>query len=477
VISRRWLPFLFAVSFCFFPIQSGDVMMYLNIARDYILEGEWRQLDVHQYLYPATDGQLHWHHEYLSSFIFYMAWWLGAWKGLIFFKAALVGTAAWIAARSEQEDSGPWWAALWALAVLAASFRFIERSSLFSDLLTVLILALLLKKRRLTNRLLIQLIVIFWLWIQLHPGFPLGFGLLGLWMFWNRQWSWRLGLIPAVMLANPDFAEGLLYPFRFAFSEGQVFRSYNYEWLPAIREPFVFSREVLAFWFLSATATWFLIRAKAWREISAALFMFLMAANAVRFLPSAALVIAYCTKPYLPRTFPRARPFALAILAMIALKNISWGYSSSAGFRPAGFGLDPSVFPSKTLEILRQLPKTKIYNSHDFGAYLIWLGIKPVFHHGFVTDMAFYKNEVIGGLSSPERFFALAEKYRWQVLLVDRNSAYRAASSHPLPPPGLENRGGRCGGLFNCPPASRTMKNLQRTCREMSFRGITHNVI
>jgi hypothetical protein len=116
-----------------------------------------------------------------------------------------------------------------------------------------------------------------------------------------------------------------------------------------------------------------------------------------------------------------------ALLLIIAAKNFVRGYDSSSGRRLPRLGLDPKFFPSKTLETLKQIHPAQFYNSHDFGAYLVWLGITPVFHHGFVTDMNFYEKEVIGSLRSQDEFLALARKYGWKVLLIDRFGGYRRA--------------------------------------------------
>src|SRR5665213_4635165 len=69
---NAWLLFFFALSFTFFAIQSGDVLMYLTLARDFLVHGEWPTVD--PYLYSLPNAQLHIAHEYLSYFIFYGAW-------------------------------------------------------------------------------------------------------------------------------------------------------------------------------------------------------------------------------------------------------------------------------------------------------------------------------------------------------------------------------------------------------------------
>lgn len=443
----KWILSLFALSFCLFAIQSGDTMMYLTVAQDFILAGDWRQLDVHQYLYPQTDGVLIWQHEYLSSLLFYGAWWLGDWAGVILLKTIVLAILFWATLNSgpEKQNAQPVWIALWALAIHAASFRFIERASLFSDLFSVLMVCWLLKENRLSKSLFIRLSVMFTLWIQLHPGFIIGFLLLGIWCLWHalmtpgfeRGRLLYLLLIPLMMLINPAFVEGFTYPFRFAVAEVSVLKLHNFEWLPPYHSVFRFSREMLSFWFLIMIAAFFFFYHRTWRALPAlfSIAALLFSLQAVRFVPFAALIIVVCVKPWshLKVLSLEQRWLKITIasgLILFAAKNFIWGYQSSSGWRVPSLTLDKKFFPEETLSVLNQLPpeaRAKIYNSHDFGAYLLWRGIRPVFHHGFVTDMKFYREEVIGALQSKEQFLALATKYNWQTLLIDKNNSYRQA--------------------------------------------------
>lgn len=439
----KWLLLLFGVSFCFFAIQSGDVMMYLTITRDFILEGNWRQTDVFGYLYPQTDGRLIWHHEYLSALLFYGTWALGGFPALIALKSLLLGLMFWLVIREgpREQNARAEWIGLFILAILAASFRFIERASLFSDLFTVLVAAALLRAPVLSKKLIFGLSILFLLWIQLHPGFITGWILIALWAGWRemetrgsiaKNFHWLL-LIPLVMLSNPDMHDGLLYPFRFAAVEARTLRLYNFEWMPAYHSAFRFSAEMLAFWLLSFCAAYFFTRAHAWRTLNAifSVAAFALTLQAVRFVPCAAMIIVLSVKPYAQFSFLKTTrrafqiPLALFLLA-VSIHNIGWGYRSSSGRRLPQLTLDPKFFPTKTIQTLRSLGNAgPIYNSHDLGAYLLWLGIKPIFHHGFVTDMNFYEREVIGAMQTPAQFLELAKKYGWKVLLVDRFGGYR----------------------------------------------------
>lgn len=425
-------------------MQSGDAMMYLVIARDFILNGDWRQTDVYHYLYPSHDGRLIWHHEYLSMLIFYGAWAIGGFAALIVLKSALLGLMFFTVLRASPEDRNAHaeWIAIWILAILSSSFRFIERSSLFSDLFTVVLVTWLLRERSLNRNFLLRLVLLFTIWTQLHPGFVAGLALLLLWCAWHalrtpdflKKELALLLLIPLAMLANPSFLDGLLYPFQFALNEARVLRLYNFEWLPAYHAAFRFTPEMLAFWILSLFSAYFFVRAKAWRNIEAlfAVAAFLSVFQAVRFVPAASMIIALTVKPHARflsfNTSQLWLRIALVVfLCVVSIRNLGWGYESSSGKRLPELGLDPKFFPSKTLENLRSFGPQSFYNSHDFGAYLLWLGIKPVFHHGFVTDMKFYQREVIGSLQTQSQFLELARKYGWKVLLVDRFGGYRQA--------------------------------------------------
>ncbi|HMN67715.1 MAG TPA: hypothetical protein PKC28_04170, partial [Bdellovibrionales bacterium] len=176
-----------------------------------------------------------------------------------------------------------------------------------------------------------------------------------------------------------------------------------------------------------------LLRARALKTLGAvfALIAFALSAQTVRFVPWSSLLLLICIKPYAELTRVRLdRPWlrrGIAILLFaVAAKNLTFGYMSSSGQRLPRLGLDPKFFPSTTIEFLKQRPiPGRLYNSHDFGSALVWNGIRPIFHHGFVTDMQFYKGDVMGALGTRERFLELADKYGWTMLLVDKFNGYR----------------------------------------------------
>lgn len=435
------LLFFFALSFTFFAIQSGDVLMYLSFARDFLLKGQWPDHD--PYLYSLPHAPLYIAHEYLSYLLFYSAWWLSGFAGLIVFKMLVLSAvfALVLTATPHANNRSPLWIGLWILAVIAASFRFIERSSLFSDLFCVWLAWELTRHSHVNRKLIVRISLLFLIWPQLHPGFPLGFAMLGLWVVWhcactpdfrNRRLLWLL--IPgAVVLINPLGLEGALYPFRFALNEALVLKRSNFEWFPAYHRLFRFTPEVMAFWLLSACALVLIARKKAWLSWRAILsyFCIVCASQAVRFLPWASFTLVLLIKPWAEFHFvrlpKRATAYVLAsLLLIISGKNFIFGYNSSSGPRTPTLALDPRHFPIHTVEVLRAHPQGgRLYNSHDFGSYLIWTGHAPIFHHGFVTDMDFYAQDVVGVFESQARFLELARKYGWTMLLVEKYGNYQ----------------------------------------------------
>src|SRR5665213_580935 len=279
---NAWLLFFFALSFTFFAIQSGDVLMYLTLARDFLVHGEWPTVD--PYLYSLPNAQLHIAHEYLSYFIFYGAWLALGFAGLIFLKVIVLAALFILPLRAQPraQNMSLLWTSLWILAVMAGSFRFIERTSLFSDLFCVLLISWLVEEKRVSRSLVIRLTLLFGLWVQLHPGFPLGLAMLGIWASWNlifnadfkkRDVAWLL-LPVAVLAVNPLAIEGALYPFHFAVNEALILKHHNFEWFPSYHPAFRFTPEVIGYWGLLLAAVFILWREKAWLSLRGILILF-----------------------------------------------------------------------------------------------------------------------------------------------------------------------------------------------------------
>src|SRR5262245_42864024 len=107
-----------AFSFTLFAIQSGDVVMYLALARDFVFSGDWKFTD--PYIYPLNSPPLIWTHEYLSFVLFSWFYTFFGWSGLIWLKSVVWTAVFVLTLRSgPREINVSWvWIGLWLLAVL-----------------------------------------------------------------------------------------------------------------------------------------------------------------------------------------------------------------------------------------------------------------------------------------------------------------------------------------------------------------------
>lgn len=430
----------FASSFCIFAIQSADALMYFAIARDMFSKGIWDGAD--PYLYSLQNAQLHWSHQYLSILTFDWLHKSGGIAALILFKTLLWAIGLLFILRSRPHEKNPSlvWVGLFCLAVIAASFRFIERGSLFSDIFTLILIFVLSENTKVSRRLLISLAVLFWTWSQFHAGFPIGWALIGIWVFTrvledkNRlkpSLLWLLLLIPIVCL-HPMGLQALTYPLAFSGSEAVAFRQFNFEWFPSYSREFRRAPEIISFFILigCSFALMLLNRTRDLWHWALALFCTAAGMYYVRFVPWAAFGLVVAVKSYaqMPKmTLDRrwAQTFVTIALIAIGTKNILFGYQSSSGFRKPSLSFDARFFPLKTYAFWRQnrIPGN-LFVLHDFGNYVAWQQGGEVFHHGFVTDMDFYVNDVVAVYKSQQRFLELAEKYNWTMLLIDKNNSY-----------------------------------------------------
>jgi hypothetical protein len=454
---KHWIWILvlsFVASLCIFPIQSEDLFMYLALGRRYFETGSFPAQD--PFLFPATHS---WTilHQWLSYLVFYGLYWLGGFSAILFAKTlAIVGILAFplIWARKDK-NAIFFWAASVLIGSLAMSFRWNERSSMFSDIFVTLVLGVLLAEVRGPSRWKYGLPGIFLVWVNLHPGFPTGWALCGLFLAVRiKQWKtleYRkfVAVVAAsvlVALLNPRGLEGLLYPFVFSQNEGQVFRKLYFEWYPTMDPLFFWNPQTLFIFALIALNLFLLYLARHRRpvfELLASAFLILYGLYAVRFVPTMGyglilLNTVLALKSPWPSWVAQGRKVAAALALVLAVKNVGWGYEMISGHRDFGLGLDPAVVPVKAAElVMRNYFIGNVFNSHMFGSYLAWAwdGRRKIFYHGFVTDTDFYLRDYIGFYRGRESFDALVTKYDIKVFLLDRFAGnaplLKTLSEHP----------------------------------------------
>src|SRR5437868_10106214 len=216
--------------------------MYLALAREYLQKGRFPDSD--PFMYPVTHT---WTilHQWLAYLVFYGFYWLGGYTGIIVAKVGMItGILAfpllWV---RKNWSARFFWTLSVLLGSLAMSFRWMERSSMFTDIFVTVVLGILLVELKAPSRWKFLLPLIFLLWVNLHPGFPTGWALCGLALLvslrrWRRKEFLQLAAVVLatvlICLLNPKGLDGVLYPFVFSQNEGVLFRQLYFEWFPTM---------------------------------------------------------------------------------------------------------------------------------------------------------------------------------------------------------------------------------------------------
>ena len=454
-----WAFFLLLFSALIFPIQDGDIFMYLAIARESLALGRIPALD--PFLYTLRD----WHilHEWLSYFLWYGAYLAGGFVGVILFKAILwVITFFWAPIQKGlRQSTDPIIFLILFLAVKASSHRFIEKSSLFSDLLSVIVLSVLLQENPAWKKWRWIFPVLFLLAVNLHPGFVVALAWLGIYIFcqrlekkWPRAEVWQTFIFSLLAcLVNPLGVQGLIYPFHTVLKEEwNLYRTMNYEWLPTFSGPFLQTWEVRSLIVLIFLVALMLISKtlKQGRKsiFSWAIFTVLLylSISANRFIATASLgfcVLGISAESSILQEFFKKlmkKNFKLenvkiknALIMMIglfflagAISIIGTGYSTAAGPRSFKFGVDEEMMPTQAVQSLKLKMQSsqdlgRIFNEFGWGSYLAWELNTPqsLFIHGHIDDPRFLSESYYSIGHSQEVFDQTMAKYQVRYLFLD----------------------------------------------------------
>lgn len=433
---------LFVVSMSCFAIQSEDLFMYLAIAQEYFKTGAFPVHDPFLFSIPQYAWTIF--HQWLGYLAYYALYEGGGYSLIILTKTALItGTLCFplIRARRSPQATLVWGVSV-LLAVFAMSFRMMERTSLFTDFFIVVVLYILLQEQRAPSRWKYLLPVIFGFWVNLHPGFPVGWFLGGLFLLVNiREWRtplFRVWLLVGVAsvgacLLNPLGVRGFLYPFQFMNQEGKVFREFYFEWMPTMHSLFRGHSQtyfILSLILLNLVLIWRTWREKPFFEMGASLFFILYGLYAIRFVPSFCFALVTLNtalglkgQTSLKVSFRKLNAGLAMVALAFAIKNIFWGYETISGSRRFGLGLDERLVPEKAAALLNSSGlQEHVYNSHLFGSYLAWAweGKRKILYHGFVTDTDFFLKEYMAFGASRERFDTQVVKFQIGAFFLDR---------------------------------------------------------
>lgn len=449
-----WSAFFFLLSTALiFPIQDGDIFMYLAIARESLALGQIPTLD--PFLYTIRD----WHilHEWLSYFLWYGAYGVGGYTGVILFNAGLwIFTFFWIPFQNGlRKSTGPLNLLILFLAAKACSHRFIEKSSLFSDLLSVVVLCALMQKNSPWKKWRWVFPILFLLAVNLHPGFVIGLALLWIYLFFEifTQMKWpqkeilqTIFLSTLACLVNPLFVQGILYPFHTVLKEDwDIYRKINFEWLPTFTSTFVNTWEVRSLIVLIILIAGLLIL-ETLRHGKKTLFVWsvfgvflYLAISANRFITTSSLGFSvlgvFLGNDYLKIKNLKIKNLKINnVLTMGigifffagAVSILNRGYSTAAGPRKFKFGVDEMMMPVAGAHALKLRLQSdneygRIFNDFGWGSYLAWeLNISnSLFIHGHIDDPQFLNENYYSIGHSQEDFDQTMMKHQIRYLFLD----------------------------------------------------------
>jgi len=230
-------------------IADADLWGNVRYGQDILCAGRIPDHDPHSFT-----SDVPWiNHEWLTELVMALAYAAGGTSGLVMLKvllACLTLGLLWRAVRAVGVFE-PLALGLLLIATLGASYLFMTiRAQLFSALIFVVLLSTLSAAARGRTRLLLWMPVLFCAWANLHGGWLVGLGVVGLWagsrlLAGTLAWRWAIS-VPALALAgtaaNP-------YGFRlwsFLWGTVGVSRPDIAEWQPLLRAPFLWLPWVMA---------------------------------------------------------------------------------------------------------------------------------------------------------------------------------------------------------------------------------------
>jgi hypothetical protein len=406
------------------PLTHDDLFGHLRT-------GEW--MAAHRTI-PTTDpfsftrpGARWITHEWSFSLLAWTVWLAAGYPGLIAMRVALllaIGAAvAWRMAKEtpEKKPSIPWIAALLGLALWALSAELILRAALVSELFLALTL-IVLTQYRLTRerRFLIAIIVLFFLWGNLHSGVIFGLFVLGLFAlegaFRERRpkpYLITLGAAALVSLINPNGIEVWLYPFklsRILFASGIAWDLGHF----AASDP----RSNTAFLILAVLLLAGLLPLAKLREVSIAeglaILTFLgLSFRSPRFLfhfAILALPVLYrlhVGKPWREWSAPMRRIGAAATVAVLALTAATAWLSHPLKW------IAPQLPEGAVRFLEANHLEGRVFNHQNYGGFFLWRTHQPIFWDGRNDVFASLVQEVT---TTP--FPMIVERYGIEELLI-----------------------------------------------------------
>ncbi len=230
-----------AVLWASLPLTHDDLFGHLRTGEWMVSHGKVPLTDPFSFTRPGARWITH---EWGFSLLAWILYYLGGYPALIATRVLLVLLVGWVIARRAITEadpsmprSVPWLTALCGLGLWMLAGELILRAALLSELFLALTLLFLTRFRQTgRRRWLAAVVVLFFLWANLHSGVIFGLFVLGLWTLESvvagpvaRRWPglaplfrtgpprpylMLLGVTIPVTLLNPNGWEVWLYPFK-----------------------------------------------------------------------------------------------------------------------------------------------------------------------------------------------------------------------------------------------------------------------
>jgi len=394
----------------FFPISSEDTWWHLKEGELYVSSRSLPPQDPFAY---TTAGRQWIHYSWAADILFYLVYHAAGLDGLVLFRLCLFLVIAVVLYRMLRGCGLHPLASILLVFVasLALRFRLLIRPELLGFLLLLTTMAVLLRLQAAPPHAAYLLLLVQVAWINVHGSALFGVALPGLVLAGNllpaaciepgwgrlrldRRRLWHLGgavvCLPLVSLLNPHGVLMLLFPFR----QNRMMRlEWFTEWMPVWRlssiDPvwweviIAFGGVVLAY---AAVSTLLLIRERRLDPVGWGILLSMGAYAVLRNRAVPYFVLAIL--PLLALAFVRlghhlqstgsgglSRKFeeawALACILALGVSVVDQTVLSSR-FQH-GFGLRANFFPSSATDFLeRHRLDGRIFNSYEFGGYLIW---------------------------------------------------------------------------------------------------------
>ncbi len=393
-------------------IGSDDSFMNLTLGRHLLTEGHLPPVD--PYLFSIPD--YHWHvwHEWLSYVYYYALYCVGGFAGIIVARGLFLSLFAYFFWRfsDEQKKIPPVILSITILSIFTVAFERcrVDRACFFGDIFLSILILLLLAIDRAGRplRWIWLLPVLFLVWVNFHPSYPLGWIFIGIfvalrfkkWTAAERtKWFTVSVLCLLVTLLNPLGLDGALYPIKaYLFYDFAKFKEINTEWVPTFSGPLFeigTKLRVGLFLVLGLIVTARGLRQKRWFEFLGTLVFVYFCCSSIRFVSIAAFGIgAFILNDMRTWAWPsldRGVAAAARIVHVVMTAAFLFCEPSYGAWWPSaiwkGQWFLPHV-PISAVRFMATLPPGNIFNGYSMGGLLAWelKGKMKIAGHGHIDQ-------------------------------------------------------------------------------------------